>query len=135
MRLEEVGLGLDRPEDHPEERPDHEHEADDQDDVGSTYADPVRRSRRGRASAGGGGGTWADAAVIGWPPHVVRPEELELEEGDDRDDHEQDVGDRRGVALSGRTAKPCWYMYIVTDSVLSSGPPPVITNGSSNSWR
>src|SRR5450756_544942 len=49
----------------------------------------------GRARAG----AEADAAVIDPPPSRVRPEELELEEGDDRDDDEQDVRDRRGEAL------------------------------------
>ena len=127
--------GLIEPEDHPQERPDHEHEADDQDDVGSTRPARSRRSRPW---------PWLGRRPVAGPVRMRRSSAGLLMRptggtgtGGRRRTRRSRTGRRRSPMRSpgGRTANPCWYMYIVTDSVLSSGPPPVITNGSSNSWR
>ena len=84
----------------------------------------------GRAGRGPGGSRRSSTALL-------TPPTAGTGTGGTRRSRRSRTARRRSPPRSpgGRTAKPCWYMYIETDRVRSSGPPSVITNGSSNSWR
>src|SRR4051794_38150376 len=60
---------------------------------------PTERGRVAFGPGAAGGGAWRTVAAVIDRASCVRPQELELEERHDRDDHEQDVREGRGIPL------------------------------------